>query len=82
MAPTALDLDKLTNDIQDWQVRRAAEYMTHAPNASINSVGGVITEINSVNFVEPPSVVGRVPLHPGLLLPGRSPVACRSRPRG
>jgi photosystem II CP43 chlorophyll apoprotein len=51
--PNGLDLDKITNDIQDWQVRRAAEYMTHAPNASINSVGGVITEINSVNFVNP-----------------------------
>ncbi|MBE9070727.1 photosystem II reaction center protein CP43 [Leptolyngbya cf. ectocarpi LEGE 11479] len=48
-----LDLDKLKNDIQPWQVRRAAEYMTHAPNASLNSVGGVITEINSVNFVNP-----------------------------
>ena len=34
-----------------WQVRRAAEYMTHAPNASINSVGGIITEPNSVNYV-------------------------------
>jgi len=51
--PNGLDLDKLKNDIQDWQVRRAAEYMTHAPNASINSVGGIITEINSVNFVNP-----------------------------
>jgi len=51
--PNGLDLDKLKNDVQDWQVRRAAEYMTHAPNASINSVGGVITEINSVNFVNP-----------------------------
>lgn len=51
--PNGLDLDKLQNDVQDWQVRRAAEYMTHAPNASINSVGGVITEINSVNFVNP-----------------------------
>ncbi|MEL6401703.1 MAG: photosystem II reaction center protein CP43 [Leptolyngbyaceae cyanobacterium] len=48
-----LDLDKMKNDIQDWQVRRAAEYMTHAPLASINSVGGVITEINSVNYVNP-----------------------------
>lgn len=51
--PNGLDLDKLRNDIQPWQVRRAAEYMTHAPNASINSVGGIITEINSVNFVNP-----------------------------
>jgi photosystem II CP43 chlorophyll apoprotein len=25
--------------------------MTHAPNASLNSVGGIITEPNSVNFV-------------------------------
>jgi photosystem II CP43 chlorophyll apoprotein len=49
--PNGLDLDKLQNDVQPWQVRRAAEYMTHAPNASINSVGGVITEPNSVNFV-------------------------------
>jgi photosystem II CP43 chlorophyll apoprotein len=49
--PNGLSLDKLQNDIQPWQVRRAAEYMTHAPNASINSVGGIITEPNSVNFV-------------------------------
>ena len=51
--PNGLDLDKMQNDIQDWQVRRAAEYMTHAPLASINSVGGVITEINSLNYVIP-----------------------------
>ncbi len=51
--PNGLDLDKLTNDIQPWQVRRAAEYMTHAPLGSLNSVGGVATEINSVNFVSP-----------------------------
>jgi hypothetical protein len=49
--PNGLSLDKLQNDIQPWQVRRAAEYMTHAPNASINSVGGIITEPNSVNYV-------------------------------
>ncbi|MCH2565525.1 MAG: photosystem II reaction center protein CP43 [Prochlorococcus sp. ALOHA_A2.0_51] len=49
--PNGLSLDKLQNDVQPWQVRRAAEYMTHAPNASINSVGGIITEPNSVNFV-------------------------------
>jgi photosystem II CP43 chlorophyll apoprotein len=49
--PNGLDLDKLQNDIQPWQVRRAAEYMTHAPNASLNSVGGIITEPNSVNYV-------------------------------
>ncbi|MEB3211519.1 MAG: photosystem II reaction center protein CP43 [Leptolyngbyaceae bacterium] len=49
--PNGLDIDKINNDIQPWQVRRAAEYMTHAPLASINSVGGIITEPNSVNYV-------------------------------
>lgn len=49
--PNGLDLDKVRNDVQPWQIRRASEYMTHAPNASINSVGGVITEPNSFNFV-------------------------------
>lgn len=49
-----LDLNKLKNDIQPWQLRRAAEYMTHAPNGSINSVGGIITEPNSgFNYVNP-----------------------------
>jgi len=52
--PNGLDLNKLKNDIQPWQVRRAAEYMTHAPNGSINSVGGIITEPNSgFNYVNP-----------------------------
>ena len=37
------------------QERRAAEYMTHAPLGSLNSVGGVATEINSVNYVSPRS---------------------------
>jgi photosystem II CP43 chlorophyll apoprotein len=46
-----LDLDKIRNDVQPWQIRRAAEYMTHAPLGSLNSVGGVATEINSVNFL-------------------------------
>ncbi len=53
--PNGLDIDKIKNDIQPWQVRRAAEYMTHAPLGSINSVGGVITEINAVNYVSPRS---------------------------
>ncbi len=48
-----LDLDKLQNDVQPWQIRRAAEYMTHAPVGSINSVGGLATELNSFNFVGP-----------------------------
>jgi len=47
-------LDKIKNDIQPWQARRAAEYMTHAPLGSLNSVG-VATEINSFNFVSPRS---------------------------
>lgn len=51
--PNGLDLSKIKNDIQPWQARRAAEYMTHAPLGSLNSVGGVATEINSVNFVSP-----------------------------
>jgi len=53
--PSGMDIDKLKNDVQPWQVRRAAEYMTHAPLGSLNSVGGVITEINAVNFVSPRS---------------------------
>ncbi|PZD72965.1 Photosystem II CP43 reaction center protein [Acaryochloris thomasi RCC1774] len=51
--PNGLDLNKLRSDIQPWQARRAAEYMTHAPLGSLNSVGGVATEINSVNYVSP-----------------------------
>ena len=51
--PNGLDLSKIRNDIQPWQERRAAEYMTHAPLGALNSVGGVATEINSVNYVSP-----------------------------
>jgi photosystem II CP43 chlorophyll apoprotein len=50
-----LDVLKLKTDIQMWQERRAAEFMTHAPLGSLNSVGGVATEINSVNYVNPRS---------------------------
>ena len=53
--PNGLDLNKIKNDIQPWQERRAAEYMTHAPLGSLNSVGGVATEINAVNYVNPRS---------------------------
>ncbi|NJO76435.1 MAG: photosystem II reaction center protein CP43 [Leptolyngbyaceae cyanobacterium RM1_406_9] len=53
--PNGLDIDKLKNDIQPWQIRRASEYMTHAPLGSINSVGGLATEINAFNFVSPRS---------------------------
>ena len=35
-----LDVSKIQSDIQSWQERRAAEYMTHAPLGSLNSVGG------------------------------------------
>ena len=51
--PNGLDLNKLKNDIQPWQIRRASEYMTHAPNGSINSVGGIITEAQGFNYVNP-----------------------------
>lgn len=50
-----LDVSKINNDIQTWQERRSAEFMTHAPLASLNSVGGVATEINSINYVSPRS---------------------------
>jgi photosystem II CP43 chlorophyll apoprotein len=50
-----LDIAKITNDIQSWSERRAADFMTHAPLGSINSVGGVATEINAVNYVSPRS---------------------------
>merc|ERR1719478_2014323 len=53
--PNGLDLNKIRNDIQPWQERRAAEYMIHAPLGALNSVGGVATEINSVNYVSPRS---------------------------
>ncbi|KAL9993430.1 putative photosystem antenna protein [Helianthus debilis subsp. tardiflorus] len=49
--PNGLDLSRLKKDIQPWQERRSAEYMTHAPLGSLNSVGGVATEINAVNYV-------------------------------
>ena len=45
-----LDAEKLRGDVQAWQERRAAEYVTHAPLGSLNSVGGVATEVNAVNF--------------------------------
>ena len=51
--PNGFDISKLKNDIQPWQERRSAEYMVHAPLGSLNSVGGVATEINAVNFVNP-----------------------------
>jgi len=53
--PNGLDINKIKNDIQPWEERRAAEYMTHAPLGSLNSVAGVATEINSVNYVSPRS---------------------------
>ena len=50
-----LDISKIQSDIQTWEERRGAEYMTHAPLGSLNSVGGVATEINSINYVSPRS---------------------------
>ena len=49
------DLQKLNQDIQPWIERRGSEYITHAPLGSLNSVGGVATEINGVNYVNPRS---------------------------
>jgi photosystem II CP43 chlorophyll apoprotein len=50
-APKGLDLSKFKTDIQPWQNRRASEFMTHAPLGALNSVGGVATEMNGVNYV-------------------------------
>ena len=52
---SGLDIYKIETDIQNWQEKRSAEFMTHAPLGSLNSVGGVATEINSVNYVSPRS---------------------------
>jgi len=54
-ASTGLDIGKITLDSQSWQHRRAGEFMTHAPLGSLNSVGGVATEVNAENFVSPRS---------------------------
>ena len=54
-SPNGLDINKILNDMLPWQERRATEYMTHAPLGSLNSVGGVATEINSFNYVSPRS---------------------------
>ena len=48
-----LDIYKIKKDIQCWQKRRAAEFMTHAPLGSLNSVGGVTTEVNLVIIMCP-----------------------------
>ncbi|KAL2899662.1 Photosystem II CP43 reaction center protein, partial [Bienertia sinuspersici] len=53
--PNGLDLSQLKKDIQPWQERRSAKYMTHAPLGSLNYVGGVATGINAVNYVSPRS---------------------------
>nr|WP_218083095.1 photosystem II reaction center protein CP43 [Anthocerotibacter panamensis] len=50
---TGYSIEKLSSDAQPWQIRRAAEFMTHAPIGSLNSVGGVATEINTINYVSP-----------------------------
>jgi len=55
MISRGLDIDEIQSGIQSWQERRGAEYMTHAPLGSLNSVGGVATEINSINYVSPRS---------------------------
>jgi photosystem II CP43 chlorophyll apoprotein len=50
-----LDINHIQSDIQTWQERRAAEFMTHAPLGSLNSVGGVATEVNAINYLSPRS---------------------------
>ena len=46
-----LDISKIQSDIETWQERRAAEYIAYARLGSLISVGGVATEINSLNYV-------------------------------
>lgn len=53
--PKGLDIDEIQCGIQSWEERRGGQYMTHAPLGSPNSVGGVATEINSINYVSPRS---------------------------
>ncbi|KAH0743332.1 hypothetical protein KY290_031325 [Solanum tuberosum] len=51
--PNGLDLSRLKKDIQPWQERCSAEYITHVPLGSLYYLGGLATEINAVNFVSP-----------------------------
>ena len=64
--------------IQPWQVRRASEYMTHAPLGSINSVAGLATRPNSFNFVSPRTWLAAAHFILALRFPGGSPVARRA----
>ncbi len=50
---TGYSVEKIMTEIQPWQIRRATEYMTHAAIGSLNSVGGVATEINTINYTSP-----------------------------
>lgn len=76
--PAGLDVRKLKTNIQPWQERRSSEFMTHAPLGSLNSVGGVATEMNGINFVSPRSWLATSPLLPGLLPLCGPSVACWS----
>ncbi|KAI5431548.1 hypothetical protein KIW84_035655 [Lathyrus oleraceus] len=55
LGPNGLDLSRLKKDIQPWQEHRSSKYMTHAPLGSLNSMGGIATEINVVNYISPRS---------------------------
>lgn len=50
-----IDLNAIRYDLCAWQERRAGDAMTHAPLGSINSVGGLATEINGINYCSPRS---------------------------
>ena len=79
-APNGLDIGKLRSNIQPWQERRASEFMTHAPLGSLNSVGGVATEMNGVNYVSPRSWLLKLAFLLGILFLHRALVACRPSP--
>ncbi|KAL4202132.1 hypothetical protein AMTRI_Chr02g219550 [Amborella trichopoda] len=54
--PTGLSKYLLRSPTREpWQGRRSVEYMTHDPLVSLNSVGGVATKINAINYVSPGS---------------------------
>ncbi|MBA0737909.1 hypothetical protein Gogos_011327, partial [Gossypium gossypioides] len=63
-----LDLSRLKKDIQPWQEQCSVEYMTHALLGSLNSVGGVATEINAVNYVSSRSRLATSHVVPGFFL--------------
>ncbi|CAI8586071.1 unnamed protein product [Vicia faba] len=51
--PNGLDLSRLKKDIQPWQERRSAEYMTHAPLAAAGFEKGIDRDFEPVLSMTP-----------------------------